>query len=287
MKFSTALSTLVLATAVAAAPSPSRRHVNSPRLLEKLRQRRAERSAAKRSDLVRLDRPLAVNFTSLDDVITINNPDHVDYSSNWAGAVIIGSDITKVTGTFTIPTVSIPSGGSSSTEYGASAWVGIDGDTCETAILQTGVDFLIEGSETAYEAWYEWYPDYSYTFSDFDVAPGDVITATVVSTSTVAGTATIENQSTGESTTHTFSNEASLGALCETNAEWIVEDFESSSELIPFADFGSVTFSDASYVAGGSTKSISGETIIDVKQSGEVVTDVTVSGSEVTVTYTG
>lgn len=48
-----------------------------------------------------------------------------------------------------------------------------------------------------------------------------------------------------------------------------------------------MTFSDASYVSGGSTKSISGETIIDVEQDGEVVTDVTVSGSEVTVEYTG
>lgn len=67
------------------------------------------------------------------------------------------------------------------------------------------------------------YPDYSYTFSNFDVAPGDSIKATVIATSKTSGTATIENLSTGDSVTHTFSNEASLGSLCETNAEWIVE----------------------------------------------------------------
>lgn len=92
-----------------------------------------------------------------------------------------------------------------------------------SAILQTGVDFLIEGTETEYAAWYEWYPDYSYDFDNFDVSPGDVITATVKATSKTAGTATIENQSTGDSVTHTFSDEASLGSLCLTNAEWIVE----------------------------------------------------------------
>lgn len=84
---------------------------------------------------------------------------HVSYSTNWAGAVLVGSGYKSVTGTFVVPTPSIPSGGSSRTEYAASAWVGIDGDTCQTSILQTGVDFYIQGSSISYDAWYEWYPD--------------------------------------------------------------------------------------------------------------------------------
>lgn len=91
------------------------------------------------------------------------------------------------------------------------------------AILQTGVEFLVEGDSTAYEAWYEWYPNYSYNFDNFDVSPGDQIKATVKATSLDSGTATLENLSTGSSVTHTFKNEASEGSLCETNAEWIVE----------------------------------------------------------------
>lgn len=130
MKLTATLTTLLLTTLTLAAPSPSP-HINSPRLKEKLRARRADR-LAKRAEAARFDRPLAVNFTSLEDTIQIDNPEHVQYSSNWAGAVIIGSSITEVTGTFTVPTVSLPSGGSSRTEYGASAWVGIDGDTCGT-----------------------------------------------------------------------------------------------------------------------------------------------------------
>lgn len=44
------------------------------------------------------------------------------YSSNWSGAVLVGTGYTGVTAKFTVPTPS-------STGSGA-AWVGIDGDTC-------------------------------------------------------------------------------------------------------------------------------------------------------------
>ena len=50
----------------------------------------------------------------------------------------------SVTGTFTVPT---PSGSSGA----ASAWVGIDGDTCGNAILQTGVDFTISNGAVSYD----------------------------------------------------------------------------------------------------------------------------------------
>lgn len=46
-------------------------------------------------------------------------------------------------------------------QYAASAWVGIDGDTADNSILQTGVDFYAEGGEVGFDAWYEWYPDYA------------------------------------------------------------------------------------------------------------------------------
>ncbi|KAK4541195.1 hypothetical protein LTR36_008269 [Oleoguttula mirabilis] len=273
MKITSVASALLLAGVAIAAPS-------------KLQQMRHERHQKRVAEGRRSLRPLAVNATSIEDVVVANNPKEVTYSSNWAGAVIVGTSITEVTGTFTVPTVTIPSGGNSKTEYGAAAWVGIDGDTCGTAILQTGVDFLIEGTETEYAAWYEWYPDYSYDFADFTVSPGNVIKATVIATSKTAGTATIENVSTGKSITHTFSNEASLGSLCETNAEWIVEDFESGSSLVPFADFGTITFTGASYVTGGTTKGVTGASIFDVEQSSTVVTSCGVSGtSEVYCTY--
>ncbi len=63
-----------------------------------------------------------------------SNGTNVSYSSNWAGAVLVGSGYTSVVGTIIVPTPQVPSGGSSSIQYAASAWVGIDGDTCQTAM---------------------------------------------------------------------------------------------------------------------------------------------------------
>ena len=56
----------------------------------------------------------------------------------------------SVTGTFVVPVPKAPSGGSGGF-YSASAWVGIDGDTCDTAILQTGIDFTINNGEVSYD----------------------------------------------------------------------------------------------------------------------------------------
>lgn len=109
---------------------------------------------------------------SLTNELTAGNTTHPEFSSNWAGAVFDNRGAVRcprcaksvreahrleqgtfksVTGTFVVPTPKIPSGGSTSTTYSASAWVGIDGDTCGTAILQTGIDFNIRGSTVSFD----------------------------------------------------------------------------------------------------------------------------------------
>ncbi|OJJ75344.1 hypothetical protein ASPBRDRAFT_119387 [Aspergillus brasiliensis CBS 101740] len=280
MKFSAILTGSLFATAALAAP-----------LTEKRRARQAARAAAKRHS-----NPPYIPGSDK-EVLKLTNTTNVEYSSNWAGAVLIGSDYTKVTGEFTVPSVSAGSSSSGgygdygyyknkrqSEEYCASAWVGIDGDTCETAILQTGVDFCYEGGETSYEAWYEWYPDYAYNFDSLTISEGDSIKVTVEATSKSSGSATVENLTTGQSVTHTFSGNVE-GDLCETNAEWIVEDFESGDSLVAFADFGTVTFTNAEATSGGSTVGPSGATIMDIEQDSTVLTESSVSGDSVTVTY--
>ncbi|KAI0477088.1 peptidase A4 family-domain-containing protein [Xylariaceae sp. FL0804] len=226
----------------------------------------AQRSAAKSS------KPMKAAPGQI-EAVEAGNISHVEYSSNWAGAVLIGSGYKTVTGTFTVPTPS--SAGS------AAAWVGIDGDTCDTSILQTGVDFTKSGNSISYDAWYEWYPAYSYDFSGIDISAGDSITVTVVATSTSAGTATVENTSTGQTVTHTFSSETDK--LCEENAEWIVEDYEEGSSLVEFADFGTVTFTDCSV---NGDIGVTGATIIDIEQNNKVLTSCSTSGSStVTCSY--
>ncbi|KAK9777566.1 putative Aspergillopepsin-2 [Seiridium cardinale] len=254
------------------------------RFTEARRQRHAER-AAKR-DVTRNSNPRLPADDSVTEGLAFDNETQVSYSTNWAGAVLIGSGYKAVTGTFVVPTPSVPSGGSSRTEYAASAWVGIDGDTAQNSILQTGVDFYVEGSSISFDAWYEWYPDYAYTFSGITISAGDTITVTVTATSTTAGTAVVKNVSTGKSVTHTFSG--SSPGLQELNAEWIVEDFSSGSSLVPFADFGSVTFTNAYATTSSGTVGLTGADILDIKQSNKVLTDVTIdSSSSVTITYTG
>ncbi|KUI61454.1 Aspergillopepsin-2 [Cytospora mali] len=220
--------------------------------------------------------------------LAYNETSHVSYSTNWAGAVLIGTDYESVTGTITVPTPSAGYGSSTKAEregYCASAWVGIDGDTCTTAILQTGVDFCYDSGDVSYDAWYEWYPDYAYDF-DLSISSGDVIVMTVTATSESKGTAVIENSTTGKSVTHTFSS--TEGDLCQENAEWIVEDFEEGLSLVPFADFDEVEFTDAyTTKSSGTTETPASADILDIRQSGEVLTSCSASGETVTCTYTG
>ena len=129
------------------------------------------------------------------------------------------------------------------------------------------------------------------TFSGITISAGDSIKMTVTATSKTSGTAVIENLTTGTTVTETFSN-VSDGSLCEYNAEWIVEDFSectsaNSCELVPFADFGTVTFTGASAVKSGSTVGVTGATIIDIEQDNEILTSCSASSSTVTCTYTG
>jgi hypothetical protein len=130
-------------------------------------------------------------------------------------------------------------------------------------------------------AWYEWYPDYSYDFSGIDISAGDQITVTVTASSTSSGTAVIENLSNGQTVTKDLSSDY---ALCEYNAEWIVEDFEEGNSLVSFADFGAITFSNAVATTSDGTVGPSDATVIDIQQD-SVLTSVSVGSDSVTVKY--
>ncbi|KAK1993309.1 peptidase A4 family protein [Colletotrichum falcatum] len=218
-----------------------------------------------------------ISVDSLDGLNSTGDK-NVDYSSNWAGAVQIGTGYNHVTGTITVPEVSGSQGAA------ASAWVGIDGDTCQTAILQTGISFYADGT---FDAWYEWIPDYAYSFSSFGVSVGDQIRMTVDASSKKKGVATLENLTTGKKVTHTFSSTPST--LCETNAEWIVEAFQEDGSQVTLADFGTVKFTGATASGTAGSINAAGADIIDISLDGgnSVLASSSVSGSTVTVKYVG
>jgi len=217
------------------------------------------------------------------------NTSHTDYSSNWGGAVIktppAGQAFNAVSATFTVPTPSIPPNGMGTGEsFAAAAWVGIDGDTYSNAILQTGIDFNVgaDGS-VSFDAWYEWFPDYSYNFNNIEVNAGDVISLSVTATTPNSGVALVQNQSNGQQASIDLTSDYALGGQ---NAEWIVEDFEENDQLVAFADFGMVTFIDCVATTQAQDMDLDTATVIEIGDAGGQLTGVTMaSASTVIVTY--
>lgn len=267
MHFISVLSAALLATTAIAAPHPNSR----------LADRVARRSGGAR-------RTTPPKFVTVPNHSSQNGTGP-QYSTNWAGSVITsppsGSSFTGVSATFVVPTPKAPSGGSGS--YSASAWVGIDGDTYQNAILQTGVDFNVDGGEVSYDAWYEWYPAVSTDFSGIPIKAGDTITLSVTATSSTSGTAVIKNVSSGKTVTKALTSSSKLGGQ---NAEWIVEDFEEGSSLVPFANFGEVEFTNAQYTtSAGATGGPAAGQILDIRQNKKVLTSASATDDSVTVSY--
>ncbi|KAJ7782757.1 aspergillopepsin [Mycena metata] len=259
--FASLLTYVLFATAALARPNP------------RLEARLARRAAGSRLSSPRLP--------SNGPAALASNVTNAEFSSNWAGASFESPAGTykAVTGTFVVPSPTAPSGGSST--FAASAWVGIDGDTCGTAILQTGIDFTVSNGRVSYDAWFEYFPAFATDFTGIPacIAAGNTIKLTATVASATSGTVTIENVSTGVALT-------SSARLCQENAEWIVEDFEEGNSLVPFADFGTVTFTNAvaTLVSGGTTGP-TGAVIIDLEQSNKVLTSVSTTSTSVTVEY--
>jgi hypothetical protein len=219
---------------------------------------------------------------------------HHKKSRNWAGAILIGSDFQTVTGTFIVPEIDPPADAQVHKEYAASAWVGLDGKSsgCSGVIMQTGLHMRTRNGKLRYEAWYQWYPNNNVRFSNMKIASGDSMTLTLSTSSISGGVAIIENNTRKTSVNHTWVDQTPH--LCRTGAEWIVEDFSiihfGQKARVPFADFGSVTFTNASAADGNGTKfgpaDARLEDIFTGKQSDEfLLTNVTVDGSSVYVIY--
>jgi hypothetical protein len=133
-------------------------------------------------------------------------------------------------------------------------------------------------------AWYEWFPDPPSFFAGITISAGDVISLSVNALSATSGEVRIENVTNGDTVTQLLTSNT---PLCGQNAEWIVEDCGAGTGLVPFANFGTVTFTDA--IAAGSEApgfySASQGTLNDIEQNGQVLTSTSASGSSVTIMY--
>lgn len=158
-------------------------------------------------------------------------------SNNWSGYAVTGTtgSFTEAAGSWIVPAVTCTSG----TQY-AAFWVGIDGYKSKT-VEQTGTDSDCSKGVPSYYAWYEFFPQPSFSISSLTIEPGDRITAKV-SYSAKKFTLTITDERTGQ----TFSKTGRVPSAQRKSAEWVAEAPTSTTGIQPLADFGTIVFGDDS-----------------------------------------
>jgi len=182
-------------------------------------------------------------------------------SSNWSGYVVpSATPVTSVSGEFTVPTLDC----AKTRNAGVAAWVGIGGVRSADDLLQTGVvSECVAGVQTEDPGWWEEYPENAAQFfTNMPISPGDQIEASVSQGADLSWTTRVDDLTTkvsgvmhtgtgGQWGTIRDSDGAPLSPPQDSStftyagggtAEWIVEDFGNSIGLVPFADFGTVTF---------------------------------------------
>lgn len=223
---------------------------------------------------------------------------------NWAGYVgTAGGPVTGVGGTFTVPTLNCTDTPNAS----ESAWDGIGGFKPGEALIQTGVVSNCVNGVQSDVPWWEIVggstdlPEQDFSFP---VQAGDTMTVAVEQDSQSGAWITcIADARTGEvglmatglsagiaqGTCSSFSNytpqqDASTYSYPGgTTAEWIAEDpADLNGNEVPFANFGTITFS-------GIGMSTSGSAIAtEIVQGGQILaTPGPLSNNSFTVTYTG
>ena len=167
-------------------------------------------------------------------------------SSNWSGYAVTGAknSVSYVAGSWVVPTANTKTNGYSS------VWVGIDGFSSST-VEQIGTDADVVNGSATYYAWYEMYPSPSMTIA-MTVRPGDSITGSVTYAGNNGFTLTIKDVTESE----TFTKTLTAAGAARSSAEWIVEAPSSNYGVLPLANFGTVTFTNADATINGATDPI-------------------------------
>jgi Peptidase A4 family len=175
-------------------------------------------------------------------------------SSNWSGYAVLGSSFTSARGSWVVPTAVCT--GVSGDQY-ASFWVGLDGYSSST-VEQTGTDSDCDGTKPSYYAWFEFYPGSSYELLGFPIAPGNIISASVVYNG-AEFTVTITNESAGVY----YTTSSRVSGAARSSAEWITEAPCCTSRprdgILPLSDFVTIGFG-SDYTSQAGTNSATDST---------------------------
>jgi Peptidase A4 family len=156
-------------------------------------------------------------------------------SSNWAGWDNTGQTYTTVSASWVQPTITCSR---KETSY-ASFWIGLDGDG-SNSVEQTGSEGDCVRGTPKYYSWYEFYPAYPVNYSN-PVHPGDHFTSTVTYKGSGSYTLVLSDTTAGWSHTTTGSAPSGLNA----SAEVIAEAPSSNRGVLPLANFGTMSFTNA------------------------------------------
>jgi Peptidase A4 family len=158
-----------------------------------------------------------------------------------------------------VPTVS--AGSTRGTTY-SSVWVGIDGYNNYT-VEQIGTEQDVVNGKAVYQVWYEMYSSGDQqpeqVISSMTIQPGDSISASVkyVSSGAHAGdyelSITDNSRANDSFTTYISSSSVQSPAAQGSSAEWVVEAPSIGNSIAALANFGTVTFTNASATINGVT----------------------------------
>jgi hypothetical protein len=161
-------------------------------------------------------------------------------SSNWAGYAVETGGVTGAAATWTVPAVT--------TDGYSSTWVGIGGIR-GGSLLQVGTEQNLTPAGPRYFLWWEALPQAQRPV--LEVSPGDTVHASVRQAGSDLWRVRVIDQTTGQRFTRLVRYR-----LSRTSAEWVEEDpTQVGAGLLPLADFGSVTFQNATVSLDGRTYS--------------------------------
>ena len=165
-------------------------------------------------------------------------------SFNWSGYLATGGTFTSVSGTWTVPNVDAGTNGMDAT------WVGIGG-VDSTDLIQAGTQATVENGQVTYSAIWETLPDVAQPVP-LTINAGDQISISITQQKSDTWQISIQDATNGQSWTKSLTYRSSL-----SSAEWI-EEAPATGRLtiLPLDSFGSVTFTSATTVENGQTRSI-------------------------------
>ncbi|KAI5201690.1 hypothetical protein E4T38_05995 [Aureobasidium subglaciale] len=221
------------------------------------------------------------------------NAARVKQNYSWADGRLETTNITSVSGTFTVPAIT----SSSTTDNprigrGAAIWLGIGGHIKDLncSLIQAGVGSDIRDGRTSHSAAVEWLPGVAIS-QPMNLSAGDSVIISVTVTSKNSGTVFFENKTKGTNFTHNFANETT--PVCGPEAYWILESYFKSDGIekwhVPLVNFDTISFTNTSVTTSGGiiTDNSRIETFEIFDSKNKLLADTTINASSITVSYRG